>query len=95
MDQTFHSQLGRPGTTSDLVRGFQDAHAVAGPRQHHRGREPVRTGADDDRIQSSGHCAPCGWTGMSTSVGCLSTMSATSTNPDSIRPVAASISLYC
>ena len=94
---TVSSLVRVPPPISSAASSTVTAHALA--RERGRGREAVRPGADDDRVAqavtagSAGRRLSVTSTGNShdsSSHGRRSTMSATLTQPSSIRPVAAS-----
>ena len=51
VDESRQRQLGRARAAAHGVGRLEHAHRDPGPRQHDRRRQPVRPGADDDRVR--------------------------------------------
>ena len=91
-------ELAGPRASPDRLRRLEHGDADAGAGQLNRAGEPVGPRPDDDRVahagsgrtRSGGPVTSTGKSQDSSSQGRRSTMSATFTQPSSIRPVAAS-----
>src|SRR5687768_2938726 len=99
VNQAGYLQLAASRPAAELVLGLEHGHRDPLTRERDGARQPVRTGADDDRAAHGAVGASAAGAAEMTSTGKSQepsiqgprrTISATSTQPSSIRPVAAS-----
>ena len=93
VDQAGQGQLGAAGAAADRLRGLDHRHRDAAAGEGRRAGEPVGAGADDDRLAHAALAARRrGWTGKARRRARAGgrPCRATSTQPSSTRPSAAS-----